>query len=77
MERYVIPPIGSDVLLHDKDTDRSERVIFPFTRYRNIINAPNVVTDDIEIDGAPFHLLKTGTVKMKESDIRDLCGDII
>ena len=77
MAREVVPVIVSDVLMHDKDTDRTERVVLPFTRYRNVMNAPNVITTDIEIDGAPFHLLRTGKVSLTEEEIIDMCGDII
>lgn len=68
---------ASDYLLHGKDSDRTERIILPITRYGNILSAPSVVTEDIEVSGAPFHLLKQRTVKLTAEEIRDLCGDIV
>ena len=32
-----IPATAEDVLLHAKTSDRTERVAFPFTSYRNVI----------------------------------------
>lgn len=72
-----IPASTSDVLLHLKDSDRTERVILPFTRYANIMSAPNVVTDGDEIYGAPFHLLHTKTEVVSADYIRRLCGRIL
>lgn len=78
MAREYIPAVGTDVLIHQKDTDRTERVVFPYTRYRNVLSAPNVVTTDIEIgEGAPFHLLKTGKITLTEKQILNMCGDLI
>lgn len=68
---------ASDYLLHGKDSDRTERIILPITRYGNILSAPSVVTEDIEVNGAPFHLLKTGTVKLTAEEIHYLCGHIV
>ena len=67
----------SDYLLHGKDSDRTERIILPITKYGNILSAPSVVTEDTEVNGAPCHLLKQGTVKLTAEEIRDLCGDIV
>lgn len=72
-----VPRSVSDILMHGKDSDRTERVYLPFTRYANVISAPSVVTDSIEVPGAPYHLLQTGTVTMTDTEIRNLCGQII
>ena len=40
-----IPASVSDVLLHNRDTDRTETVILPITRYNNVMNAPKVISD--------------------------------
>lgn len=77
MARDVVPVTASDVLLHAKTTDRSERISLPFTRYGNVLHAPNVVTEDIEYEGAPFHLLKTGEVTLSKEEINTLCGQIV
>ena len=76
-ELKVIPLAGSDVLMHQKDTSETERVVFPITRYRNLLSAPSVVTDSDEIYGAPFHLLETEEEEMSVSEIRKLVGFII
>ena len=40
---------ASDILLHSKDSDRTERVIFPITRYDNIIAAPRFLNLGMDI----------------------------
>ena len=72
-----IPASVSDVLLHDKDSDRTERVVMPITRYKNVLNAPNVVNTTNELRGAPFLLLATETETLTIEQIRRLSGDII
>lgn len=72
-----IPASVSDVLLHDKDSDRTERVVMPITRYKNVLNAPNVVNTTNELRGAPFLLLATETETLSIEQIRRLSGDII
>lgn len=72
-----VPYSVSDILMHGKDSDRTERVYLPFTRYANILSAPSIVTDNIEVEGAPYHFLTTGTVLLTDAEIRKLCGEII
>lgn len=72
-----IPKCVTDLLMHGKDSDRTERILLPITRYGNILNAPNVVSEDLETRGAPFHLLETDSIEMSEDEIRQLCGRII
>jgi hypothetical protein len=76
-ELKVLPLAGSDVLLHQKDTSETERIIFPFTRYRNILGGPSVVSDVDEIYGAPFHFLETEEEEIPISEIRELVGFIV
>ncbi len=71
------PLTGSDVLQHVRDTDRTERLMFPMNRYQSIISAPNVVTDSDEIFGAPFHLLQMEEETLTQTEIRRLCGFIL
>ena len=68
--------VGSDVLLHAKDSDRSERVIFPITRYDNILSSPKMVSDVETSYGAPFLLLQTDEVEIDEDELYNLCGAI-
>lgn len=72
-----IPASVSDVLLHDKNSDRTERVILPITRYDNVLNAPKIVNNGNSLKGAPFLLLKTGTETLSAADLRKLAGDIV
>lgn len=72
-----IPASITDGLVHVKDSDRTERVILPFTRYANVLNAPRVVTGANEVKGAPFALYITETEELSISEIRQLCGGII
>jgi len=78
-ERKVLPLAGSDILLHQKDTSETERIVFPYTRYRNVLSAPSVVSDSDEIYGAPFHLLEIESEEeeMSVSEIRKLVGFIV
>ena len=72
-----IPASVSDVLLHDRDSEKSERVILPITRYDNIMNAPKVVHHIDSVKGAPFILYTTDTEWMSTEEIRKLGNGII
>lgn len=72
-----IPEQVTDILMHGHDSDRTERILTPITRYGAVLNAPNIVTEDIHVYGAPFHLLETDTVTLSEEEIRKLCGRIV
>lgn len=72
-----IPASVSDVLLHQRDTDRTERVMLPVTRYKNILNAPSVVSNIHEVKGAPFVLFETEEEILSISELRKLSNDII
>ena len=72
-----IPMAVSDTLLHEQDSDRTERVILPITRYRNVLNAPDLVTDGNAVKGAPFVLLAMDTETLDTSEIRELAGAIV
>lgn len=66
-----VPDYGYDILLHGEDNE-NEVAIFPYTRYKNILHAPNVVKDASAKLGAPFHLLQTSEEEMTLDDIRAL-----
>lgn len=72
-----IPASVTDVLLHDKNTDRTERVILPITRYKNVLNAPDLVSAAQSVKGAPFILFQTGTETLSTAELRRLAGDIV
>ena len=67
----------TDFLLHGKPGDREEVIGFPITRYANVIGSPSVVTSDTVKRSAPFQLLKTDSVDIPLSTIRQMCGNII
>ena len=46
----------------------------PITRYGAVLNAPKLVTEEIETNGAPFHLLVTDTITMTDDEIRKITG---
>lgn len=66
----------ADVLLHGKPSDREEILGFPITRYDNIVGSPSVVTPQTLKGSAPFQLLRTDSVDLSISTIRQMCGDI-
>lgn len=66
-----------DILMHLKDTDKSEKIVLPVTRYENVTNAPNLITNGEQHPGAPFHLLATSSEKVSIADLRKMCGSII
>lgn len=72
-----IPASVSDVLMHQKNTDRTEKVILPITRYKNVLNAPNVVNTTSDVKGAPFIFLATGEEELSIAEIRKLSAEII
>lgn len=70
----VVPSAVTDILMHGKDSDAVERVLLPITRYGAVMNAPNLVTEEIETNGAPFHLLVTDTIILTDDEIRKITG---
>lgn len=72
-----IPATITDGLIHVKNSDRTEMVVLPITRYANVLNSPKVVTGGNEVKGAPFALYGTETEEMTVEEIRQLCGGII
>ncbi len=74
MPNNVVPSAVTDILMHGKDSDSIERVLMPITRYGAVLNAPKLVTEEIETNGAPFHLLVTDTITMTDDEIRKITG---
>lgn len=72
-----IPSVSADAILHSKDTDLTERLVFPVTRYSNILNAPNLISDRRDLYDAPFTLLITEKESLTHEQIREFCGSII
>ena len=72
-----IPSNASDVLMHVKDSYNTERIEFPFTRYANVLCAPNLITDVDEHPGAPFHLLKIDTAVYTRKELKTIFGNAV
>lgn len=65
-------PTGSDVILRHKDEHNVESIIFPITRYQNIMSSPKVINDISNARKAPFVLLNTDSVALATSEINEL-----
>lgn len=64
----------SDAFIHAKNGSKTERIILPFTRYRNILNAPKLVTTPVEAKGRRFSLYQTETEEVSSEDVTALLG---
>lgn len=65
-------PNASDVVLRHKDTHNTESIIFPITRYANIINSPKVVSNISDAKNAPYILLQTDSIQLTNNEINSL-----
>lgn len=72
-----IPMAGTDVVLHAKDSDLTEKVAFPVTRYNNVINSPKIVSGPESTKGAPFLLYEVETEELDTSEIRELINNLL
>ena len=72
-----LPKTVADTLLHVKDTDLTEKIMMPITRYSNVLNAPNVIKNPTDVSGAPFVLLEQSSEIISVDKIRKMCGSII
>nr|DAR94454.1 MAG TPA: hypothetical protein [Caudoviricetes sp.] len=72
-----LPKTVADTLLHVKDTDLTEKIMLPITRYRNVLNAPGVIKNPTDIAGAPFVLLEQSVESIPVEKIRKMCGGIL
>lgn len=67
----------SDVILHSKtieDEVETREVIFPITRYANILNAPVVVSEPSSANNPDFLLVKTGTEDIPDETVFSMIG---
>ena len=72
-----VPSSVDDVLLHVKDSESTEKVVLPITRYGNVLHSPKVIGNVEDTNGAPFVMYASDTEELSADDIRDLCGDIL
>ena len=64
----------SDVALHMKNGDGTERIVLPFTRYANVLNAPKKITSPADAAGRSFAFLQTETDNLTTAQINTLLG---
>ena len=65
-------PTGSDVILRHKDEHNVESIIFPITRYQNIMSSTKVIKYISYALKDPFVLLNTDSVALTTSEINEL-----
>lgn len=71
-----IPKTATDVVMHSKDKNGEERLVLPVTRYKNILNAPRMVTDlDITIT-SPFVIYAESAEELSTDEIKELISGI-
>lgn len=61
----------SDIVMHSKenvDGISEERIVFPVTRYDNVLNAPHVSDDPAHAENSEF-ILMTSEEKEMDSDL--------
>ena len=64
----------SDILIHDKMSDGTETIMFPITRYDNIMGSPKIVSDLTTFHGAPFFFYAADTVEINDDELNALIG---
>lgn len=64
----------TDHLMHVKNEDGKEMIVFPFTRYENVFGSPKIVTDLSTFKGAPFFFYQTDEVEVDDSVINTIMG---
>lgn len=67
----------SDILMHSKETVNGideERIVFPITRYDNVLNAPHLTDDPKKSENSEFILLTTSESELPADDVYNLYG---
>ena len=64
----------TDLLIHGKMDDGSETIMFPITRYDNIMGSPKIVSDLSTFSGAPFFFYSTDTVEINDDELTAIIG---
>lgn len=68
---------STDTVMHGKTSDKEDIIVLPVTRYKNVLNAPNVVTDISSTKNAPFSVLVSGTDTIDSTELNNLLGSEI
>ena len=67
----------SDIVMHSKelvDGVNEERIVFPITRYDNVLNAPKVTDDPSKAENSEFILMTSEESEVDSNTIYDLIG---
>lgn len=67
----------SDIIMHSKenvDGSTEERIVFPVTRYDNVLNAPHVSDDPTKSENSEFILMTSEEVEMDSETVYSLIG---
>lgn len=64
---------GLDVLLHLKESETSENILFPITTYENVIGSPGIAKDVSQLGGGPYYFYGSTTTEIDQ----ELLGKII
>lgn len=65
-----------DNLLHGKTSKGEETIVFPITRYQNILGSPNMISSVENYHGSPFVLYNTDNVDVPLETLTAIFGDI-
>jgi hypothetical protein len=71
-----IPKTATDVVMHSKDNNGEERLVLPVTRYKNILNAPRMVTDLDTTITSPFVIYAESAEELSTDEIKELISGI-
>lgn len=73
-----------DIILHQKSNDVDMNILFPYTKYSNVLSSPTVINPDNyefetlptdnDIGDSPFHLYLTGGEEVTIEEINTLFG---
>lgn len=64
----------TDNFLHIRNEDGEEGIIFPITRYDNIMGRPTIITDANDLRGSDFSLLVTEEVEVTAEEANEFYG---
>lgn len=70
------PIVMGDNLLHGKTSTGEECIVFPITRYENVLGSPKMISSIDELHGSPFVLYNTDDVDVDIDTLTILFGDI-
>lgn len=71
-----IPKTATDVVMHSKDNNGEERLVLPVTRYKNILNAPRMVTNLNITITSPFVIYAESAEELSTDEIKELISGI-